>query len=428
MQFPKVLIISHNCFSESGSNGRTLANFFRGYPTERLAQFYIYNEMPSSDVCCNYYRVTDKDALKSLISFKCGTKIDLKEQPDIQNGNVVKYKKPNRTPLVYYAREWIWSLGHWNNKRLVDWLNDFSPDIVLFQAGDAAFLYQFALELSKKYGIPLVIYNSESYYFKEANFLAKSFASELFYKILHRRFCKYAKRAIVYASRSIYITDALKDLYDGEFTRPSNTIMTASSLVGSMAAVPKVEKKISYLGNLGVGRYETLIELASILQTIDFNLTIDVYGKASEDVIAQLNRTKGVRYCGFVSYEQCVQIMCESEILIHVENFSAFYLEDSKYAFSTKIADSLSCGTCLFVYAPDELYCTQYLKSTEAACVATNRDEAHSLLKCLVADEKLRKKYSARGKVIACQNHAIDKNRKAFQAIIQEVANENTTS
>lgn len=428
MPFPKVLIISHNCFSESGSNGRTLSNFFRDYPVDCLAQFYIYNETPHSNVCQNYYRVTDKEAIKSLISFKCGTKLTSEEQMDIQKKNVLDYKKPNRTPLIYYVREWIWSLGHWKNRRLTDWISDFSPNVILFQAGDAAFLYKFALEVAKKRGIPLVIYNSESYYFKETNFLASAFASDLVYKILHKRFCKYAKKAIAYASHSIYITDALKKLYDDEFSRPSSTIMTSSSIVGNTAVMPKVKKQISYLGNLGVGRYETLIELASILQTINSDLAIDIYGKASDDVVDLLNNAKGIRYCGFVSYEQCVRIMSESNILIHVENFSEFYLEDSKYAFSTKIADSLACGTCLFVYAPNELYCTQFLKSNEAACVATNRDEAQKLLRCLISDEMLREKYGEQGKKIAYKKHAIDKNREAFQAIIQEVVNENITS
>jgi len=421
---PKILIVSHNCLSESGSNGRTLSNFLRGFPSEHLAQFYIYNEVPSSDVCRNYYRITDKEALKSLISSKYGVTVISKEIAKESGQLVEEYKKPKRTPLVYYIREWIWDCGHWKNRRLKKWIDDFSPDIVLFQAGDAAFLYKFALRVAKERSIPLVIYNSESYYFKDTNFLAKSFASDFFYRILHHHFCKYAKKTIAYASHSIYITDALKDLYAKEFCGASTTIMTSSALTGSISEVSKTENKISYLGNLGVGRYETLIELAQMLQEISPVLTIDVYGNASDDVIAKLNEAIGIRYCGFVSYEQCTQVMRESEVLIHVENFSEFYLEDSKYAFSTKIADSLASGTCLFVYAPKELYCSKYLKDSGAASVATNPMEAMQLMQTILSNENVRNQYAKRGREIAENNHSIDKNREVFQAIIKGVFDE----
>ncbi len=428
VQYPKVLVISHNCFSEEGSNGRTLANFFRGYPADCLAQFYIYNEEPSSDVCKNYYRVTDKEAVKSLVSSNCGATVGVKAASVGFGASATSFKKPKRTPLVYYAREWLWDCGRWDNKRLNKWIDDFSPDMVLFQAGDAAFMYRFALRVAKKRNIPLMIYNSESYYFKQTNYLAKSWASDFFYGILHRRFCKYAKRTIAYAGHSVYITEALKALYDKEFARPSSTIMTSSALVGAIDDVSKAEHKISYLGNLGVGRYESLIELAGILRSIHSELTIDVYGNAAHDVVERLNNTEGIRYCGFVPYEQCVRVMRESEMLVHVENFSPFYLEDSKYAFSTKIPDSLACGTCLFVYAPYELFCTQYLKETGAACVATNRDELRQVVHALVEDSTLREHYAAQGREIAALNHNIEKNRETFQATIKEVANEGITN
>lgn len=64
--YPKVLVISHNCFSTSGSNGRTLGNFFVNWPKEAIAQFFIFNEIPDSSVCENYFRVTDTEALKAF--------------------------------------------------------------------------------------------------------------------------------------------------------------------------------------------------------------------------------------------------------------------------------------------------------------------------------------------------------------------------
>lgn len=414
MEYPRVLVISHNCFSDSGSNGRTLANFFEGYSSEKLAQFYIYNENPSHSVCNHYYRVTDSDALRSLFSGNCG--VDIKRDcavPQVPDQTEEK-RKPKKTPLVYLVRELVWKAGHWHGKRLNAWIDEFAPEVVLFQAGDAAFLFDFARRVCQKRNIPLVIYNSESYYFKERNYLASSVCSDFWYGILHGYFKKHAGRAIRMAKKSIYISDVLREVYDKEFGVTSETVMTSTALLNS-SQIRKIDDiTISYLGNLSVGRHETLIELAGIVQSVDPNLRICVYGKASAEIEKQLDNTPGIRYCGFVSYEKCVRVMKESTLLVHVENFSEFFLEDSKYAFSTKIADCLASGTCLFVYAPRELAFTQYLTERGAACVASEPQEARDKLKRLLDSEELRKQYACRAMETAIQNHSLDRNRQKF--------------
>ena len=410
----KVLIISHNCFSDSGSNGRTLANFFKEYPANKLAQFYIYNEDPGSTVCDKYYRVTDKEAVKSLLKRNCGGQIACKASKEQTAPAQTAEKKPKRTPFVYFAREMVWKLGHWKNKQLWSWIDEFSPEVVLFQAGDSAFLFDFARKVSQKRNIPLVIYNSESYYFKDKNFLAPSRFSDFWYRILHRYFRKHAGKAIRHAKKSIYISDILRQRYDEEFKMPSVTVMTSTDLLGTPEVEKTKEITLSYLGNLGVGRHETLIELAGILQSIDPSLTLAVYGKATPEMEKQFADTAGIRYGGFVSYADCVRIMKESTLLVHTENFSDFFLEDSKYAFSTKIADCLASGTCLFVYAPRELTFTQYLKERGAACVAFNPTEAKRELKRLLENEALRQEYAQKAMETALANHAVDSNRQKF--------------
>ena len=112
--------------------------------------------------------------------------------------------------------------------------------------------------------------------------------------------------------------------------------------------------------------------------------------------------------------------MMESTLLIHVENFSEFYLEDSQYAFSTKIADSLASGTCLFLYAPKEISCSQYLNEHQAACVANDSKAAYDKLQELLKNEDLRNNYAKRGMEIVRENHSLENNRKKFWHILME--------
>ena len=51
--YPKVLVISNECFSNESSNGRTLKNLFYGWPINKLAQFYIISKKPDFQTCNN---------------------------------------------------------------------------------------------------------------------------------------------------------------------------------------------------------------------------------------------------------------------------------------------------------------------------------------------------------------------------------------
>ena len=57
------------------------------------------------------------------------------------------------------------------------------------------------------------------------------------------------------------------------------------------------------------------------------------------------------------------EVIANSDLLVHVESFEKFYTRDLKYAFSTKIADSLASGIPLFMYGAEQISCTRYLKN-----------------------------------------------------------------
>ena len=69
----RLLVISHNVFSETDNMGKTLLSYFAKWNVQELAQFYIHSEVPTSHLCENYFRITDKEALKSILTRNCGS-------------------------------------------------------------------------------------------------------------------------------------------------------------------------------------------------------------------------------------------------------------------------------------------------------------------------------------------------------------------
>ncbi len=410
----KVLVVSNACLSLTGSNGRTLRNLLFGWPKEKLAQFYTQNQDPDPTICDIYYRVTDQEALNAFLHKRSGsTSIQEKGQA---------VQSVGKNAFTKYLREIVWSSGRWGKKKLIEEVKRFAPDLLLFQAGDNAFLCDLTYELSQKMGVPVVIYNSENYYFKNYDYFRARGIKHLFYKPFHRRFRKALAGLIRHSSFCIYSCDGLKEIYDTEFRVPSCTIYTSTDLI-------PVENKgndktfiVSYLGNLGVGRHKPLIEIAEVLHSISPDLYLDVYGKIPNQIVQDsFDKCEAIRYQGFVSYDQVKDVMTHNDLLVHAESFDEYYKKDLQFAFSTKIADCLASGVPFLLYAPDNLDCVKYLQKHNAAFVVTEKARLRSVFELLISSRECRSQYLDCAKSLCFDNHNIKKNSDKLEQIVKDI-------
>lgn len=418
-QYPKLLVIANNSLSENNSNGRTLAGFLKGWDKESIAQIYISGEIPFSKVCDNFYQITDRAVLKGLFKKNTVGKKVFNAKLTNNNSNARKLSK-GKSILKLLMRDILWGTNVWWNKRLKSWLHDFSPDIILFFAGESVFTYKMAMKVAKFCNIPIVVYNCEGYYFKDKNYLKNGgVISDLIYPLFHSNFKRVFKNLMKKSLHTVYINDKLRNDYDNEFNLPSTTVYTASDVeLRSKQGVNSVPV-VSYLGNLGIGRHIALVDIAEALEKLNKNYSLNIYGKIPNAKVKEaFENCSAINYCGSVPYGEVIEIMKKSDLLVHGESFDDFTIWDLKYAFTTKIADSLSCGTCFFVYAPEELACTEYLLKNECACVVTDKSKLKESLNEILTNKDLQNKYIQKGLEIAKQNHDSIKNCEKFQKIL----------
>lgn len=428
----RVLIISHNCLSKTGSNGRTLSNYLIGYPGDKLAQLYIHPEHPDFSVCQHFFCVSDKDVFRSILK-RCPAGRPIEDRAEeMHTGKPTQGsgKKAPKNSLVFLLREFAWNHGWWNKKALLAWLDEFQPELILFQAGDAGFLFRLAVKTAERYNIPIVLYNTEGYYFKEKSYLPENPLTNLLYPLLHRYFCKEYQALMQRTALCIYNCDMLMDDYQRAFPHRGMVIMNTSEFADQNLPHRVQEHRIIYAGNVGVGRYESIIEVAQAAHKLDETLYVHVYASISDpEVRSKLEACDGVRLMGYVSYEELQKLLLESKFLLSVENFNAFYCEDLKYAFSTKIADSLASGNCLIVYAPKTIAVSQYLDGKQAAVLITDPEDLERALGEVLGDEGRRQELAAVGRKLALEHHSLSKNRELFQRCLKKVmSDESVTS
>ena len=72
---------------------------------------------------------------------------------------------------------------------------------------------------------------------------------------------------------------------------------------------------------------------------------------------------------------------------------------DLKYAFSTKIGDSICSGTPFLIYADKGLAETVFLKENDCAFVVEKKDMLKSVLQQALTDEKERRRITENAKI-----------------------------
>ena len=425
----RVLIISYNALSKEGANGRTMEFLVHSFPKENVAQLFFANETPGFSVTDRYYRVSEKQLVKAFLKGKpAGAPVKNREQTvkqekavitDDKFDKITNFAKSNkRSVFVRFFRDVLWYLTkkQWFNASLQQWIEDFSPEVILTISGKNCCFHNITLEIAKKYDLPLVVYHCEDYCFKKQPL--KSF--------LRRKYIRGLKKSVdalmEYASLAIYNTDAIRDFYSKEYATPSIVAYMSTDM-------QRVEEKknsgslvLSYMGNLTLGRDESLLQVANVLASISPDARIDLYAPTiTVEFFEKIKDLSNIEYKGFISYEECKQVIANSDILLHAESFDEKIKTNLKIAFSTKIADSLASGVAFFVYAPQGIASTDYLLKHNAACVATSPEELEEKLRDFVSDSCLRQKYIDSALKLARENHTLEKTVKEIDCAINSV-------
>lgn len=418
----KILIISHNVFSKMESMGKTLASYFDGFDSNNLAQFYIHSQIPTLPICKNYFRMTDKEAIKSILGGHIGNVFDEKSidlsrsDARTDSGLTAKiYQKGRaRTPLIYLMRNLWWKLSRWNNKKFNKWIDDFKPDCVFFASGDYFFMYDIAFHVAKSRSIPLYVSCVDDFYFHNRN------ENNLFGMFYQKMFMHSVKRTMNYATAIFCICDKMKTDYSIFFKKNCYTIHTCASISSPMLGARK--RKISYIGNLGFKRNEQLIAIGRKLMSLNLDVRhIDVYSpEPRKHILENLTIENGIVFHGKIDANDVLRVMGESLAVIHTESFDENVRKTIRYSVSTKIADSLSCGSAIFAYGPSEVASISYLQEHGAAVCCTSEDDLANQLYRLLKDESLRLSVVQNARTLAESNHCIGQTPCLLKKVIFE--------
>lgn len=409
----KILIVSGVPIRTDTNMGKTLHVLFSKFNKSEIIQLYFHPQTPNVDICSSYYRITEKQIIKSM--FGVLNKFGEKVLPSLRGENTVKPEKNiifltkfKENILVRIVREIIWSFTNWKNKDFIEWLEQEKPDVIFSIMQDVNGITKLVTWIAKKYNIPVVLFITDDYY--NDNEMNKNIIRKLYFKKrkdLNKELAKYCKIIVGCSEKAT-------NYFSDELNIPKSEVLYTPSANMYLEMPYKKQSndrplKIRYFGNLGLGRWKVLKELGNVLRRINENkktsvCILEVYSSVTDqDIIKELNIENGCIYKGWVYGDSYLSLLQETDIAVHVESFDEAMIRRTWVSISTKIADYLGAGKCILGIGSKELASIDHIK--EVACVVDDLDDLEKKLCNLINNPVLRMKYQKKARDFSLIHH-----------------------
>ena len=432
MNDKKVLIVGTVPYNKK-STSRAFDAYFHFWSRDNLAQIFSNAKTPCKGHCKTLFGITDSRMLSRWCGKKTDTGViynydDLDDEwqdwnLEFESGKRKKLYKAasSHTPLSHILRGILWRKKFWCTEKLNNWLDEFSPDCVFLAFSDDYFIPKIAIYVAERYNIPIVSCIGDDYYFNT------KFSLNPFYHIYKSTYRRLVRKIFSYPSSAIYISDKIRDKYNSEFGLQGETVYLSSQVKRKpFLPINKEKPLITYFGNIGIGRNNSLNDIGFALGSINKDWRLEVYSNEPKDEVYRvLIDNPYIDYKGSVPYSQVEKRISESDITVIVEGFSKKDINLSRYSLSTKAADALASGAAIFVYGSAESGIIDYMKSTRAAMVCEGKETLCDCLKKLIENTELQKKYYSNAIKVSEKNHNLQASCRVAENVINSVIEKN---
>lgn len=426
MSHPRLLIVGTVPYNTQ-STSRAFEAYFHNWEKENIAQIFSNQKSPVKGHCGTLYQITDYRLLQRWKGKKIETGViyNYDELPDCNESeervdDSVNAQKAYRfggkhSPLTHLLRGLLWRKKLWCTEKLNKWLDDFRPEVVFLSFSDDYFISQIAYYVAKRYNIPIVSSIGDDYIF---NYRFSLLPLYNLYKLTYRN---HIKKVLSHKGSAIYISDKIRDKYNSEFGLDGETVyLTSTTSRKEFAYVNQDNPLITYFGNIQMGRNISLNEIGYALGKINPKYKLEIYsGETNPEYYKLFEHNPNIIFGGRIPYEEVQKKMANSDVTVIVEGFREEDIYWSRYSLSTKAADALASGATILTYGSQECGIVEYMISTKASFVCTEKDQLENIIRSMLENKKLQKQFYNQQIVMTREHHNIQKSCEVFEGVVK---------
>jgi hypothetical protein len=362
----RILIISHNSFSNKSNNGKTLESIFSSFKKENLFQIYFRNiENLDYSYCENYLHLTPFKFNLNLISRNILIKQNNKQS------FLIKFLE-NNISIKYILIDLYWKIFFWNKKKVFNWCLENNFKSIFFLSGQSLFSQNLALKISKEFHIPLFVYFTDDY-------LIYPVRNNLLDKFHEYRIEKSFKKLINNSIKSFAIGQVMCDEYSIFFKKEFSPIMNSIKFIDYPDPLYTFDLIISYFGSLHTNRWESLLNFSIIINKYNQDnkrkLFLNIYTSTilEEIDIIKFNR-KYVNFYKPVYGKQLEEKISSTNFLLHCESDKVQFKSITKLSISTKIPEYTTTKRPIIAYGPTDIASIKLLNDNNLAFIFNSNE------------------------------------------------------
>lgn len=429
----KGLVIAHNPLSKRTNNGKTYASLLSNFSKDQLCQIYATNLLPNFEIAGSFYKINEKLVIRNKRDVVGGEVFAGNSvTPETEHvlkaaGSMHKLKKIIQsftyTRAGQAVRSWLWGNRSLLNADLRSWIEKEKPDFVFWGNGNINAMVNLVLQICREYDLPLIVNLGDDYF-------SRGYTANIFYncyqKKLKSAFSEVAKLAEVIIVCSDKMEERLKKQFGGNYFIAMNSVDRNDMF--ETKEINKNSISMVYTGNVGIGRWKTLVQVGQALNKLqsEWNIRLDIYsGEILEPkVVTTLNQYPCMKVHGAVYGEELHDIRESSDIMLFAETFEKKHKRLLETAVSTKVPEYLNTRRAILAVGPKYSAAIDYYKRNDVAEVVNSTKEmeiVEALRNLLVCDEK-RSERIERGYALVEKEHLREVNaRKVEEYIVKGI-------
>lgn len=388
----RILILSNYPWKNDNSFGNTYSSIFKDLPDTEIAHIYLFDGRPDYvPNVTNYYQIRERDVMKSVFRTSMlvgepvfidgigneGEKRSRIEKTPARYKRLLSFGRRHHWQVLFWARELAWKFGRINYLGMMEFINDFKPDIFFLPYSNVFYTNRLALYIKKHYDLPLVMEMAMDHYT-----LHRISWNPFFW------FDRFAKRRLIrkltgLSEMMFVISDKLKKEIEKELDIPCKVLYKTPDYNRAIQPynIPTGKVRFLFTGNILMNRWKSLAMLAEELKRQKFGY-LDIY--TASPITAAIKRALNID--GFsevhppVCQSEVVTLQNEYDVLVHTEGFDKYNKSLVRCAISTKIMDYISVGRCILAIGPSDISSIEYLKDNDLALIASNKEELREII------------------------------------------------
>lgn len=405
----RILIISPEPWRKDNSFGNTYSSIFGQLEQVEIAHVYLLDGQPDLEPnVVAYYHIPESDVTKSLFRFgkkRVGYRANPQFAPEQPQADptetsspfykrVLSFGKRKHWPILFFFRELVWKYGRVNYKGLMDFVNDFKPDLFFMPYYNVYYTNRLALYVKERLDVPMVMeMGMDHYTLKRVSWNPVFWIDRFVKRAMIRQLAGQSEMMFV-------ISRKLKEELEEKLHLPCRILYKTpdTSRACQKYEGPKGTVRFLFTGNIYANRWKTLAMLAQELQRQDFG-HLDIY--TATPISASMRRALMIE--GYseihpsVSQDKVIELQNSADVLVHAEAFDKANKLLVRCAISTKIMDYLSVGRCILAIGPDDISSIEYLSEHDLALIASSAGSLSDVISRLKQQPSIISHYSAQG-------------------------------